>query len=134
MPSRGIQGLRKYGRQWMSTGISGTSVSAFSSRRLPIKHQGQTTSETTSMRSAAGALDETGMTNLRAVLCYELSACSRIRGTALALIPSAIWGWGSARRNAADDAGDQRIDIVRRLQCCERHRRVDAAILALGGQ
>src|SRR5262249_37411795 len=56
----------------MSTGISGTSASAFSSRRLPMKHQGHTTSETTSMRSAAGGPDEAGMTNLRAVGSYQL--------------------------------------------------------------
>src|SRR5580693_8091933 len=109
----------------MSTGMSGTSVSAFSSRRLPMKHQGQTTSETTSMRSAAGAPDETGMTNLRAVVSCELSAGSGTLRTAFALIPAAIWGRGLAGRNTAHDAGDQRVDIVGRLERCERHRRVD---------
>src|SRR5262249_37917359 len=49
MPSRGTQSLRKYGCQRTSTGISGTSASAFSRRRLPMKHHGQTTSETTSI-------------------------------------------------------------------------------------
>src|SRR5664279_3270481 len=51
MPSRGIQSLRKNGRQCTSTAISGLSASAFSRRCLPMKHHGQTTSETTSMRT-----------------------------------------------------------------------------------
>src|SRR6516162_3631904 len=132
MPSRGIQGLRKYGRQCTSTGMSGTSVSAFSSRRLPMKHHGQTTSETTSTRSAAGAPDETGMTNLRAVVSYELGACPGTTRNAFALIPSAIWVRGLTWRNTAHHAGDQRIDVIGRLERCERHRGVDAAILVLG--
>src|SRR5262249_30835054 len=49
MPSRGTQSLRKYGCQRTSTGTSGASASAFSRRRLPMKHHGQTTSETTSI-------------------------------------------------------------------------------------
>ena len=127
-------GIEEIGPPMMSTAISGTSASAFSSRRLPMKHQGQTTSETTSMRSAAGAPDETGMTNLRAVVSYELSACSGTFGNALALIPSAIWGRGLTRRNTAHDAGDQRIDIIGRLERRQRHRGVDAAIWREGGR
>src|SRR5436853_6184694 len=53
MPSRGTQSLRKYGRQRTSTETSGRSCSASSSRFLPMKHQGQTTSETTSMTSGS---------------------------------------------------------------------------------
>src|SRR5262249_11084855 len=110
----------------MSTGMSGTSASAFSSRRLPMKHQGHTTSETTSMRSAAGAPDEAGMTNLRAVVSYQLyqkPAGPRTHP------PCAIWVRDSAGRNTADHAGDQCIDTVARLERGERHRRFDAARL-----
>ena len=49
MPSRGIQSLRKYGRQRTSAAMSGRKASAFSSRRLSMKHHGQTMSETTSI-------------------------------------------------------------------------------------
>src|ERR1700678_833577 len=115
MPSRGIQGLRKYGRQLMSTAMLGTSASAFSSRRLPMKHHGQTTSDTTSTRSAVGAPDELDMTHLRAVVSYNPRFCIGPQPR------TAIWGRGLARRNAAHNAGDQRIDIVGRLQRCQRH-------------
>src|ERR1051326_240864 len=62
MPSCGTQSLRKYGRQRTSTGTSGTSASAFSRRRLPMKHHGQTTSETTSidMTGAGGGIGKGG--------------------------------------------------------------------------
>src|SRR5262249_15560754 len=46
MPSRGTHGLRKYGQKRTSTAMSGRSAIAFSNRRLPMKHQGQTTSDT----------------------------------------------------------------------------------------
>src|SRR6266849_3918391 len=51
MPARGTQGFRKYGRYRTVTEISGLRAIAFSSRRLPMKHQGQTTSDTTSIGS-----------------------------------------------------------------------------------
>ena len=53
MPSRGTQSLRKYGWNRTVTGRSGRDAIAFSSRRLPMKHHGQTTSETTSMVSGS---------------------------------------------------------------------------------
>src|SRR6266478_5324079 len=56
MPARGTQGFRKYGRYRTVTEISGLRAIAFSSRRLPMKHHGQTTSDTTAIgSSAAGA-------------------------------------------------------------------------------
>src|SRR5499433_964512 len=53
MPSRGTHGLRKYGQKRTSTAMSGRSAIAFSNRRLPMKHQGQTTSDTISIGRAA---------------------------------------------------------------------------------
>src|SRR3546814_6580052 len=44
-----MSGLSWNGRQPISKGISGRWASAFSSRRLPMKHQGQMTSETISI-------------------------------------------------------------------------------------
>src|SRR6516164_3892733 len=52
MPSCGTHGLRKYGQKRTSTAMSGRSAIAFSSRRLPMKHQGHTTSETISIGRA----------------------------------------------------------------------------------
>src|SRR5260370_36123639 len=52
MPARGTQGFRKYGRYRTVTEISGLRAIAFSSRRLPMKHHGHTTSDTTSIGSA----------------------------------------------------------------------------------
>src|SRR5262252_1439067 len=52
MPSRGTHGLRKYGQKRTSTAVSGRSAIAFSNRRLPMKHQGHTTSETISIGRA----------------------------------------------------------------------------------
>src|SRR5579863_8467607 len=45
MPSAGMSGLSWNGRQVISAAISGRITSARSSRRLPMKHQGHTTSE-----------------------------------------------------------------------------------------
>src|ERR1700733_4716475 len=53
MPGRGTHGFRKYGRYRAVTAMSGLSGMAFSSRRLPMKHQGHTTSDTMSIVSAA---------------------------------------------------------------------------------
>src|SRR5690348_16989815 len=50
MPSAGISGLSWNGRQVISVAIAGRCASAASSRRLPIKHHGQMTSATISMR------------------------------------------------------------------------------------
>src|SRR5712671_3142282 len=55
MPARGTQGFRKYGRYRTVTEISGLRVIAFSSRCLPMKHHGQTTSDTTSIGSSVAA-------------------------------------------------------------------------------
>src|SRR6476620_1187494 len=52
MPARGTHGLRKYGRKRTMTGTSGRSAIAFSNRRLPMKHHGQTTSDTMSIGNA----------------------------------------------------------------------------------
>src|SRR5260370_36842091 len=52
MPARGTQGFRKYGRYRTVIEISGLRAIAFSSRRLPMKHHGQTTSDTTSIGSS----------------------------------------------------------------------------------
>src|SRR5258707_4306684 len=62
MPARGTQGFRKYGRYRTVTEISGLRAIAFSSRRLPMKHHGQTTSDTTSIGSSvAPALAAAGI-------------------------------------------------------------------------
>src|SRR5689334_16374917 len=60
MPSRGTQGLRKYGWNRTSTGRSGRSATAFSSRRLPMKHHGQTTSDMTSIVRGSEVFDILG--------------------------------------------------------------------------
>src|SRR5215469_358962 len=52
MPSAGMSGLSWNGRHVISVAIAGRCASAASSRRLPIKHHGQMTSATISMRMA----------------------------------------------------------------------------------
>jgi hypothetical protein len=44
--------------------MSGLSANAFSSLRFPMKHHGQTTSDTTSMVTGIRALDDSGMAGL----------------------------------------------------------------------
>src|SRR5690349_23305412 len=61
MPSRGTQSLRKYGWNRTCTSRSGRDATAFSSRRLPMKHHGHTTSETTSMVSGSAVSDMGGL-------------------------------------------------------------------------
>src|SRR6185295_7612089 len=102
MPSRGTQGLRKKGWKRTSTGMSGLSAIAFSSRRLPMKHHGQTTSDTISMGSA--------------LMAGSLLVAGRLGRILL-----------GGNLGIAADAGHQRAHVVRRFERGKRDRRLDRA-------
>src|ERR1700736_3522182 len=101
MPSRGIQSLRKYGRQRTSAAISGRRASAFSSRRLPMKHHGQTTSETTSIGIGIGGecgVDMTIPRLLERKLSFASISCNQVLDGA---------------RSAQNDDGDRPAQLIR---------------------
>ena len=57
MPCFGASGLSSKGLQCTLTSGLSKRASAFSSRRFPIKHHGQTTSETTAMMGACAPVE-----------------------------------------------------------------------------
>ena len=57
MPCFGASGLSSKGLQCTLTSGLSKRASAFSSRRFPIKHHGQTTSETTAMMGARASVE-----------------------------------------------------------------------------
>src|SRR6266849_3242315 len=105
MPSRGTHGLRKYGQKRTSTAMSGRSAIAFSNRRLPMKHQGQTTSDTISIGRAE---------------VMAGSSCGPAR-----LGPPSLGG--NLRMGA--EARHQSADVVGGLARGERDRRPDRAAI-----
>src|SRR5919201_2283028 len=108
MPSRGTHGLRKYGQKRTSTAMSGRNAIGFSNRRLPMKHQGHTTSETISIGKAEA---------------MALSACEAARLGARSLGGNP--GMGAETRH-------QCAEIVGGLEGGERDRRLDGAAIATG--
>src|SRR5262249_58501163 len=87
--------------------MSGRSAIAFSSRRLPMKHHGQTTSEKTSI--ASGEVVMVGS-------CIGANLCATGTGRNRAVL-------GNAR--------DQRLDAVPGLEHRKRHLRVKADVLLI---
>src|SRR6476619_7596334 len=109
MPARGTHGLRKYGRKRTVTGTSGRRAIAFSNRRLPMKHHGQTTSDTMSIGNAevmTGPFRESG--RLRPLLFGgNLGTCAYPR--------------------------HQGAEIIARLERGESDHRLDGVATAIGG-
>src|SRR5215510_9868817 len=110
MPSRGTHGLRKYGQKRTSTAMSGRSAIAFSNRRLPMKHQGQTTSDTISIGRAE---------------VMAGSSCGPAR-----LGPSSLGG----NLGMGAEARHQCAYVVGGLARGERDRRPDRAAITAGGK
>src|SRR6516225_12150699 len=110
MPSRGTPGLRKYGQKRTSTAMSGRSAIAFSNRRLPMKHQGQTTSDTISIGRAE---------------VMAGSSCGPAR-----LGPPSLGG----NLGMGAEARHQCAHVVGGLARGERDRRPDRAAVTAGGK
>src|SRR5262249_6017405 len=110
MPSRGTHGLRKYGQKRTSTAMSGRSAIALSSRRLPMKHQGHTTSETISIGRAE---------------VMAGSSCGAAR-----LSPQLLRG----QLGMAAQARHQCADVVGASARGEGDRRPDPAAVTAGGK
>src|SRR5689334_4372190 len=94
--------------------MPGLSAIACSSRRLPMKHQGQTTSETTSIVSGSALSAGMGFSFFYA----EKIGCGLLGGNRC--------------HHGIGDALEEGFRGIAELQEGERHHRVDAALAAVG--
>src|SRR5436190_7855120 len=104
----------------------GFSAKAFSSLRFPIKHQGQTTSDTTSM--VTGAMVLAGSE----VLISDMS--KSFWSKPFWLTPSDLGVRSGGGNRPGRHPGQQRVHGVSGLQGRQGHRGTDAGPLAVGPQ